>query len=61
MVSMATFSALLKNGDAIHLSTHISAATHPKLLNLVPTECLDIGLSSNVQIGKLSNLHINEY
>ena len=42
-------------------STHISAATQPKRLKLVPTQCKDIGLSSNVHTCKLSNLHIHEY
>ena len=41
--------------------THISAATHPKLLNMVPTDNYDIGLSYYVQICKRSNLHIHEY
>ena len=36
MVSMATHNALLNNRD---VPTHISVATHPKLLNLVPIEC----------------------
>ena len=40
MVSMATHNALLKNGDVpTKVLKNISAATHPKLLNLVPTKC----------------------
>ena len=39
MVSMATHNVFLKNGDVPTKETHISAATHPKLLILVPTEC----------------------
>ena len=34
MVSMATHNAILKNGDVS--INHISAATQPRLLNLVP-------------------------
>ena len=39
MVSMVAHNDFLNNGDV--LTKVLSAATHPKLLNLVPTECQD--------------------
>ena len=40
---------------------HMSAATEPRLLNLVPDSRLDTCLLFHGQISKLSNLHIHEY
>ena len=52
MVSMATQNALLKNGDVPTKVLISQQQVNLKFCNLVPTDCLDIGLSSNVQICK---------
>ena len=44
MVSMATHYAILKNEGLPTKNTHISAATHPRKLNLVSNYFLDIVL-----------------
>ena len=59
---MVTHYAILKNGcSPFYINTHISTANHPRILNLVPTESLEIALLPDCQICKLSNINIYEY
>ena len=62
MISMATHNAILKNVcSPFYINTHISTANHPRILNVVPTESLEIALLPDCQICKLSNINIYEY
>ena len=62
MISMATHYAIFKNGySSFFINSHISTANHPRILNLVPTESLEIALLTDCQICKLSNINIYEY
>ena len=45
----------------LYLKTRISAATHPRTINLVSIQILDIALLSDGLICKVSNFHINDY
>ena len=51
MMSNATHYAILKNGcSTIYTNTDISTAIHPRMLNLVPTESMEIALLTDCQI-----------
>ena len=57
MVSMATHYAILENW-CVPTNTHISVATHPKLLNFVTNKFLHRAFVPDDQICKLSNFNI---
>ena len=61
MIYMATHNAISKNGGVSTKYTHISAATHPKALNLVSNLFKDIAVVLAGRICKLSNLNIHEF
>ena len=56
---MATHYAILENGGCFFKNTHITAATHPRILNLVPNLFLDITIVICGSICKLSNFNIH--
>ena len=61
IVSMATHNAILKMGAVPTKKTHISAATHARIINFVSNQTVHIFLSFVDLICKLFNLHIHEY